>query len=66
MERGSAEWANEVVVVDSNLVTIRNPDDIPSFLKKMPGKIVGGVYAGLECFHGGARLPFVGVATGFG
>jgi protease I len=33
MERAGAEWVDEPVVVDGNLVTSRKPDDIPAFIE---------------------------------
>lgn len=30
-----ANWVNEEVVVDQNLITSRNPDDLPAFNKRM-------------------------------
>jgi protease I len=31
IRNGGGEWADEEVVVDGNLITSRNPDDIPAF-----------------------------------
>jgi protease I len=31
MENAGADWVDEEVVVDGNLITSRNPDDIPAF-----------------------------------
>lgn len=35
LRNAGAEWVNEEVVIDGNLVTSRNPDDIPAFNKAM-------------------------------
>lgn len=35
MRNAGCDWVNEEVVVDGNLVTSRNPDDIPAFAGKM-------------------------------
>ena len=32
-----AKWVDQAVVVDGNLITSRNPGDIPSFMKKVNG-----------------------------
>ena len=34
-----AKWKDEPVVIDGNLITSRNPDDIPSFMKKIFDKL---------------------------
>ncbi len=39
-----AEWVDEEVVVDSGLVTSRNPDDIPAFSRKMVEEFCEGVH----------------------
>lgn len=31
MNAGAAEWSDEEVVIDGNLITSRNPDDLPAF-----------------------------------
>ena len=31
IRNGGGEWVDEEVVVDGNLITSRNPDDIPAF-----------------------------------
>ena len=33
LENAGANWVDEEVVVDGNLVTSRNPDDLPAFIK---------------------------------
>ncbi|NYE35855.1 protease I [Nocardioides cavernae] len=35
IRNGGGEWVDEEVVVDGNLVTSRNPDDIPAFNKAL-------------------------------
>ena len=35
LRNAGAEWVDEEVVVDGNLVTSRKPDDIPAFNKAM-------------------------------
>jgi protease I len=35
LRNAGAEWVDETVVQDSNLVTSRNPDDLPAFCPKM-------------------------------
>jgi protease I len=35
LENAGAEWVDEAVVVDGNLVTSRKPDDIPAFNREM-------------------------------
>lgn len=39
-----ANWVDEEVVVDSGLVTSRNPDDLPAFNKKMVEEFAEGVH----------------------
>ncbi len=41
-----ADWVDESVVVDQGLVTSRNPDDIPDFIRKMVEEIAEGVHTG--------------------
>jgi len=35
LRNAGAEWVDAEVVVDGNLVTSRNPDDIPAFNREM-------------------------------
>jgi protease I len=35
IRNGGGEWVDEEVVVDGNLITSRNPDDIPAFSKAL-------------------------------
>jgi protease I len=35
IRNGGGEWADEEVVVDGNLITSRNPDDLPAFEKAL-------------------------------
>lgn len=35
LKNAAAEWVDEEVVVDGNLVTSRKPDDIPAFIREM-------------------------------
>ncbi len=46
LRNAGAEWVDESVVVDSGLVTSRNPDDLPDFNRKMVEEIAEGVHAG--------------------
>jgi protease I len=42
MENAGANWVNEEVVVDSGLVTSRNPDDLPAFNNKLVEEVGEG------------------------
>lgn len=46
LRNAGAEWVDEEVVVDSGLVTSRNPDDLPAFSKKLVEEVAEGVHAG--------------------
>ena len=46
LENAGATWVDEAVVVDSGLVTSRNPDDLPAFCGKVVEEIEEGVHAG--------------------
>jgi protease I len=46
LENAGAHWVDEAVVVDSGLVTSRNPDDIPAFNRKMIEEFGEGVHEG--------------------
>ena len=35
LQEAGAEWVDQEVVVDGNLVSSRNPDDIPAFNREM-------------------------------
>jgi protease I len=35
IRNAGGEWADEEVVVDGNLITSRNPDDLPAFNKAL-------------------------------
>ena len=35
IRNGGGEWVDEEVVVDGNLITSRNPDDLPAFTKAL-------------------------------
>ena len=39
VRNGGGEWVDEEVVVDGNLITSRNPDDIPAFTKTLLGAL---------------------------
>jgi protease I len=39
LKNAGADWVDEEVVVDKNLITSRNPDDIPAFNRTMIEKI---------------------------
>ena len=41
LKNAGAEWVDEEVVVDQNLVTSRNPRDLPAFNKKMTEVFAG-------------------------
>ena len=41
LRNAGAEWVDEEVVVDGNLVTSRNPDDLPAFNEKLV-ELIGG------------------------
>ena len=41
LRNAGAEWVDEEVVVDGNLVTSRNPDDLPAFTEKLVSLIAG-------------------------
>ena len=41
LRNAGAEWVDEEVVVDGNLVTSRNPDDLPAFNEKLVALIAG-------------------------
>lgn len=45
LENAGAIWVDEEVVVDSGLVTSRNPDDIPAFCDKMIEEFAEGKHA---------------------
>ena len=34
-----ADWIDEEVVIDDNLITSRTPDDLPAFMKAIIGKL---------------------------
>ncbi len=46
LENAGAKWVDEEVVVDSGLVTSRNPGDIPAFNKKMIEEFAEGKHKG--------------------
>lgn len=39
MREAGAEWVDEEVVIDGNLITSRNPDDVPAFNKALMGML---------------------------
>ena len=45
LRNAGAEWVDEEVVVDSGLVTSRNPDDLPAFISKAVEEIGEGVHS---------------------
>ena len=45
LRNAGANWVDEEVVVDSGLVTSRNPDDIPAFNEKMIEEFAEGQHA---------------------
>jgi protease I len=42
MRNAGAEWSDEQVVQDGNLITSRNPDDLPAFNKALISALSGG------------------------
>ena len=44
IRNAGGEWVDEEVVVDSGLVTSRNPDDLPAFCEKAVEEICEGVH----------------------
>lgn len=46
LRNAGAQWVDQEVVVDSGLVTSRNPDDLPAFSKKLVEEVGEGVHAG--------------------
>ncbi len=45
MINAGANWQDQEVVVDKNLVTSRSPEDIPAFISKMTVKFKEGIHA---------------------
>jgi protease I len=45
LQNAGAQWVDQEAVLDGNLVTSRNPDDIPAFNREMIG-LFGGASAG--------------------
>ncbi len=41
IRNGGGEWVDEEVVVDGNLITSRNPDDIPAFSQALLDTLAG-------------------------
>jgi protease I len=41
MRNAGADWTDEEVVIDGNLITSRNPDDIPAFNKALISALAG-------------------------
>lgn len=39
LENAGADWVDEPVVVDGNLISARNPDDLPEFMKNILAKL---------------------------
>lgn len=48
LRNAGAEWIDEEVVVDGNLVTSRKPDDIPAFNQEMTKLIREGIHVGQQ------------------
>jgi protease I len=46
LRNAGARWVDREVVVDSGLVTSRNPDDLPAFNRKMVEEFAEGVHEG--------------------
>ncbi|MFN8490739.1 MAG: type 1 glutamine amidotransferase domain-containing protein [Caldilineaceae bacterium] len=45
IKNAGATWVDREVIVDSGLVTSRNPDDIPAFNRKMVEEFAEGIHA---------------------
>ena len=54
LRNAGANWVDEEVVVDSGLVTSRNPDDLPAFCDKMIEEFVEGAHLE-QALKSGAR-----------
>ncbi len=39
VRNAGGNWVDEEVVVDGNLITSRNPDDLPAFIKALEDKL---------------------------
>jgi protease I len=39
MVHAGADWVDEEVVVDGNLITSRKPDDLPAFMRAVIGAL---------------------------
>lgn len=46
LKNAGAHWVDQEVVVDSGLVTSRNPGDLPAFNRKLVEEVGEGVHAG--------------------
>ena len=58
LRNAGAEWVDEEVVVDGNLVTSRNPDDLPAFNEKLLELLdVRVVSTSSQWFHSVPRWP---------
>jgi protease I len=42
VENAGARWVDEEVVVDNGIITSRNPDDLPAFVKKIIEEVEEG------------------------
>ena len=42
VENAGAKWVDEEVVVDNGIITSRNPDDLPAFVKKIIEEVEEG------------------------
>ena len=45
LRNAGAEWVDEEVVIDGNLITSRNPDDIPAFTRELTAALASSVAA---------------------
>ena len=61
LTNAGAEWVDQEVVVDDNLVTSRNPDDIPAFSKTLIEKIAAQPARRVSRAGHRARRPRAGV-----
>jgi len=44
LENAGASWVDEEVVNDEGIITSRNPDDLPAFVKKIIEEVEKGEY----------------------
>jgi protease I len=61
LRNAGADWVDETVVVDSGLVTSRNPDDLPAFIDKMLEEFAEGPHEGQRASGSAAKVVGRGV-----